>query len=642
MICEPLEPIVNHNRLGRGLCIPRKILGTLRVSGTQAQALHAATRGVDDGDDIAPHDDTVSRPRQTTESRRHVAPDRILLLTLVVGEPECKPTLYVRERYPACQLVGSPSLSHCMQAQVLRPLERTNGSLAQSPHDMALPDRRQGRGCFSPDGVPSPPVSSVMDRPSRRDGTRRPMSPDSSRYDAIVIGSGPGGEGAAMQLAKHGKRVAVIEEYQDVGGGCTHWGTIPSKTLRHAVQQLADYRNHPIFRNKLEYIDVSYREMLQAANAVISEQTSMRRNFYFRNRVDVIHGHARFVDPTCIEVLDPHGAKDRYHADNVVIATGSRPYRPPDVDFSHPLVRDSDTVLSPDMREARSITIYGAGIIGSEYASIFGTLGWKVDLVNTRDRLLSFLDDEITDALSYHLRGQGVHIRNDEEYERVEYQDDSIVLHCRSGKRFRSNILLWANGRTGNSRDLGIDEIGVRYDHRGNIEVNESLQTDLPNIYAVGDVVGPPALASASYDQGRFAAGHIVKGRSDWNLVRDIPTGIYTNPEISSLGPTERELTEECIPYEVGRAMFRSVARAQITGHPVGMVKILFHTDTLEILGIHCFGRQAAEIVHIGQAIMSQKGAGNTLMYFVNTTFNYPTMAEAYRIAALNGLNRIR
>jgi NAD(P) transhydrogenase len=468
------------------------------------------------------------------------------------------------------------------------------------------------------------------------------MAAMNPHYDAIVIGAGPAGEGAAMQLVKNGKRVAVIEEYTDVGGGCTHWGTIPSKALRHAVQQLADYRSHPVFQAKVGYIDVSYAELLQSATSVIADQVSMRRTFYFRNRVDVIHGRARFTGPNSIEVATSRGIHERYDADHFVIATGSSPYRPDEIDFTHPLVRDSDTVLQPDVRQARSVTIYGAGVIGSEYASIFATLGLKVDLVNTRDRLLSFLDDEITDALSYHLRNQGVIIRNNETFDSVEYSDDEVVLCCKSGKRFKNDILLWANGRQGNSAALDLEPIGVECDHRGSIEVNKSLQTALPHIYAAGDVIGPPALASASYDQGRFAAAHIVKGESDWNLVKDIPTGIYTNPEISSLGRTERELTEQCVPYEVGRAMFKSIARAQITGHTVGMVKILFHTETLEILGIHCFGQHAAEIVHIGQAVMSQKGEGNTLMYFVETTFNYPTMAEAYRVAALNGLNRVR
>ncbi len=336
------------------------------------------------------------------------------------------------------------------------------------------------------------------------------------------------------------------------------------------------------------------------------------------------------------------GTLARYRADHFVIATGSRPYRPEDVDFEHPCVRDSDTVLHPDVRSARSVTVYGAGVIGCEYASIFGNLGMKVDLINTRDRLLSHLDDEITDALSYHLRNQGIVIRNNEEYERVEYLDDEVTLHCRSGKSFRNDLLLWANGRAGNTASLGLEVIGIPINNRFQVEVDERFRTPLEHIYAVGDVIGPPGLASASYDQGRFAAQQIVSGECDWQLVQDIPTGIYTSPEISSLGRTERELTEEKIPYEVGRAMFRSIARAQITGHTVGMVKILFHSRTLEILGIHCFGHEAAEIVHIGQAIMSQKGEANSLRYFINTTFNYPTMAEAYRVAALNGINRIR
>lgn len=464
---------------------------------------------------------------------------------------------------------------------------------------------------------------------------------NSMRYDTIIIGSGPTGEGAAMQLAKGGRKVAIIEEYHEVGGGCTHWGTIPSKALRHVVEQLSDYRSHPLFQ-AMGYVDVTYRQLVDSANAIINQQVNMRRTFYFRNRVDVISGRANFVDANTVEVLTDRGSNESYAADTFVIATGSHPYRPSDIDFAHPRVHDSDTILSRENELPRAITIYGAGTIGCEYASIFCELGVKVDLVNTRERLLSFLDDEISDALSYHLRDRGVVIRHLEEYERVEAEDDCVTLHCKSGKHFKNDLLLWANGRSGNTDEMGLAEIGVALNHRGQIEVNERFQTALPHCYAAGDVIGPPALASASYDQGRFAAHNILcEQRDSARLVQDIPTGIYTSPEISSLGPTERELTEQKVPYEVGRAMFRSIARAQITGHTVGMVKILFHTETLEILGLHCFGSQAAEIIHIGQAIMSQKGEANTLNYFVETTFNYPTMAEAYRVAALNGLNRL-
>ena len=264
----------------------------------------------------------------------------------------------------------------------------------------------------------------------------------------------------------------------------------------------------------------------------------------------------------------------------------------------------------------------------------------KLNLVNTRGKLLEFLDDEIVDALSYHLREQGALIRHNEEYERAEGQADGVVLHLKSGKRLKTDILLWANGRTGNSAGLGLEALGIVPDARGNIQVNRNYQTAQPHIYAVGDVVGFPALASAAYDQGRFCVAHLLDGSSE-QLIDLIPTGIYTIPEISSVGRNERELTHQSIPYEVGHAFFRSLARAQITGQTAGMLKLLFHRDSLEILGIHCFGDQAAEIIHIGQAIMSQKGDANSIRYFINTTFNYPTMAEAYRVAALNGLNRV-
>lgn len=467
------------------------------------------------------------------------------------------------------------------------------------------------------------------------------MSSSTKHHDVVVIGSGPAGEGAAMTLVKAGKDVAVVDRHIDVGGGCTHWGTIPSKALRHSVQLLAIFRSRPLFQ-QFGFLDASYGELLRSANSVVGKQVSMRRHFYHRNRVKVIEAEARFADEHTVEMDTPHGGVQRLSADHIVIATGSSPYRPTDVDFSHPRVHDSDTVLDPEVPDPRSVTIYGAGVIGCEYASFFGSLGLKVNLVNTFDTLLAFLDGEISDALGYHLREQGVTIRNNERYEKIETQDDHVVMHCKSGKHFKSDLLLWANGRSGNTAGMELEKVGVDVNHRGQVEVNESLQsTKHPHIYAAGDVVGPPGLASASYDQGRFVGMNIVNGKSDHRMIREFPTGIYTSPEISSLGQTERELTEACIPYEVGRSMFRSIARAQITGQTVGMLKLLFHADTHEILGIHCFGSQAAEIIHIGQAIMNQKNGGNTIQYFVDTTFNYPTMAEAYRIAALNGLNRL-
>ena len=450
-------------------------------------------------------------------------------------------------------------------------------------------------------------------------------------YDVIVIGSGPGGEGAALKAAKEGKRVAVVDDFSKVGGRCTNLSTIPSKALLHSVRQLSltgrQYNN-------------SFSDLLSNAEAVIQKQVTLRRSFYDRNQIDVIVGFASFVDDHTIEITAEAMAPRLLKAESFVIATGARPYHPLDVDFNHPRILDSDSVLNLK-DQVRSVAIYGAGVIGCEYASIFRGSGIKATLINSRDRLLSFLDDEISVALSYHLRENGVKILHNEEYEKVECTEKEVIVHFKSNKKVHAEYLLWVQGRTGNSSDMGLEKIGLEIDNRGYLVINENYQTSRPHIYAVGDVVGYPSLASAAYDQGRFAATHLVFGKCDYRLVERIPTGIYTIPEISSVGQTEQELTEKQIPYETGHAYFKHLARAQILGETTGMLKILFHRETLEILGIHCFGANATEIIHIGQAIISQPGEANSLMYFINTTFNYPTMAEAYRVAALNGLNRL-
>ncbi|WP_290648421.1 Si-specific NAD(P)(+) transhydrogenase [Aquisalimonas sp.] len=460
------------------------------------------------------------------------------------------------------------------------------------------------------------------------------------QYDTVVIGSGPGGEGAALTLAKKGQRIAVVEDYHDVGGGCTHWGTIPSKALRHNVRRMMEYNSNPLFRDQAAPKRLSFPPLLKVAEQVISKQVALRASYYSRNEIPVLHGRARFVDGNTVDVAGPAGKKLRLRAASFVLATGSRPYQPDDVPFDHPRVFDSDKILALEYTP-RTVTIFGAGVIGCEYASIFRGLGVKVDLIDTRERLLNFLDNEISDALSYHLREHGVLIRHNEFYTHVEPKDDHVITNLESGKRIKGDILLWANGRSGNSKDMGLEGLGIQPNRRGQIEVNEDYQTEQSHIYAVGDIIGYPNLASAAFDQGRFAATHILFGRCDYRLVEDIPTGIYTIPEISSVGKTEQELTAAKVPYEVGRAFFKDLARAQIANQSAGMLKVLFHPDTLEILGIHCFGDQAAEIVHIGQAVMAQPGESNSLMYFINTTFNYPTMAEAYRVAALNGYNRL-
>lgn len=463
---------------------------------------------------------------------------------------------------------------------------------------------------------------------------------DSTHFDVIVIGSGPGGEGAAMGLAKAGLNVAIIEKESSVGGGCTHWGTIPSKALRHAVSRIIEFNSNPLFCKNNTSLTASFSDILNHAKSVTDKQTRLRQGFYDRNACTLLFGSAKFTGPNSVSVAQSDGTFEEYTADKFVIATGSRPYQPEDVDFTHERIYNSDTILSLK-HDPRHIIIYGAGVIGCEYASIFRGLGVKTDLINTRDRLLAFLDNETSDALSYHFWNSGVVIRNDETYHKVEGTDDGVIVHLESGKKMKADCLLYANGRAGNTDKLDLEQVGLTPDSRGQLSVNKHYQTEVDYVYAVGDVIGYPSLASAAYDQGRFVAQAIAKGKADGFLIDDIPTGIYTIPEISSVGKTEQELTASKVPYEVGRASFKHLARAQIAGKDIGSLKILFHRETKQILGIHCFGERAAEIIHIGQAIMEQKGPANTIEYFVNTTFNYPTMAEAYRVAALNGLNRL-
>jgi NAD(P) transhydrogenase len=458
-------------------------------------------------------------------------------------------------------------------------------------------------------------------------------------FDIVVIGSGPAGEGAAMMAAKNHKRVALVERHLEVGGGCTHWGTIPSKALRHAVKTLNDVRRDPLLTDLRPHLNIHYPDLLSTASKVTESQVASRRRFYERNRVPIYGGQARFIDAHTLEVRPSIGATKKITADYIVIATGSRPYHPPELDFSHPRICDSDSILRYPQHPF-SITIYGAGVIGCEYASIFVNLGAKVTLVNTQERLLSFLDDEIAEALSYHLREQGCVIRHNEQFESLEAREKDVVLHLQSGRKIKSDLLLWANGRTGNSNDMNLEAIGLNVNLRGQIAVNRHYQTELPHIYAVGDLIGPPALASAAYVQGCHSVQHILDANIAPHSLDMIPSGIYTLPEISSVGKTERELQEARVPYEVGHTAFKSLARAQMTEANVGMLKILFNAETLAVLGVHCFGDGASEIVHIGQTVMASRELNN-IRYFTTTTFNYPTMAEAYRVAAYNGLNRL-
>jgi NAD(P) transhydrogenase len=458
-------------------------------------------------------------------------------------------------------------------------------------------------------------------------------------FDVVVIGSGPGGEGAAMNAVKHEQSVALIERHAEVGGGCTHWGTIPSKALRHAVQTLHAMRQNPMLKEAHGALKLTFPQILANANRVVETQVAARLRAYERNRIPIFGGHARFIDQHTLEVQSSNGTPTRVHGKHFVIATGSRPYHPPELDFTHPLILDSDSVLRYK-DQPFSVAIYGAGVIGCEYASIFINLGAKVTLVNTQDRLLSFMDEEIAEALSYHLREQGCVIRHNEQVAGVTARTKDVLLELQSGRQIKSDILLWANGRTGNTQDMGLEALGITPNSRGQLSVNAHYQTSVENIYAVGDVVGPPALAGAAYVQGTHASQHILTPNIEPHSLAMVPSGIYTIPEISSIGKDEQQLQADKVPYEVGHCSFKSLARAQMTGEKVGMLKIIFNTQNFKILGVHCFGDGASEIVHIGQTVMASNDI-NDIRYFTRATFNYPTMAEAYRTAAFNGLNRL-
>ncbi|WP_019673479.1 Si-specific NAD(P)(+) transhydrogenase [Psychrobacter lutiphocae] len=470
-----------------------------------------------------------------------------------------------------------------------------------------------------------------------RDSKRIKNDAHEFEYDAVVIGAGPAGEAAAMKLAKSGKKVVVVDARNQVGGNSTHVGTIPSKTLRQSVFNLINYRRDPLFSQGLDYYQVPLNKVLTKARKVVRSQVETHTRFYERNQIEVRHGWASFIDKHTLKIELGDGlGYETITFNKAIITVGSRPYRPELLDFDHPRVFDSDKILQMDY-VVKKIIIYGAGVIGCEYASIFTGLGYKVDLINNKGQLLSYLDNEISDALSHDFRQFGVLVRNNEEIEKLETYDDYVILYLKSGKKIKSDAILWCNGRSGNTESLNLEAVGLKANSRGQLKVDGTYCTEVDNIYAAGDVIGWPSLASAAYDQGRCAAAFMM-GDEDAEPVSSVPTGIYTIPEISCIGKTEQELTDEHVPYEVGQAFFRHLARAQIIGELTGVLKILFHRETLEILGIHCYGNHASEIIHIGQAVMK---SGSSLEYFVNTTFNYPTMAEAYRVAALNGLNRV-
>jgi NAD(P) transhydrogenase len=458
------------------------------------------------------------------------------------------------------------------------------------------------------------------------------------KYDLAIIGSGPSGQRAAVAASKMKKRVAVIEARTVVGGVCINTGTIPSKTMREAVLHLSGYSYRSVYgmnyrvKEKITMADLAFR-----VQAVIKTEVDVTEAQLSRNGIDVIQGIAHFVDPNQLRVEGPQG-DTTIDASRIIIAVGTKPASSPKVPINGKNIINSDQVLDlPSL--PRTLIVVGGGVIGVEYACMFAILGVRVTLIEKRNRLLEFADQEIIEALSYHLRDSRVTMRLGEEVESVEaLADGGVVANLESKKKVSGDALLFAVGRQGNVDELNLAAAGLEADSRGRIPVDEHYQTKQQHIFAVGDVVGFPALASVSMEQGRIAASRAFNDTATSSNPGFYPYGIYTIPEISFIGKTEEQLTDEDVPYEVGMAYYREVARGQIRGDTTGRLKLIFHRDTRKVLGVHIIGEGASELVHIGQAVMT---LGGTVDYFVETVFNYPTLAECYKTAAFNGLGRM-
>jgi len=456
-------------------------------------------------------------------------------------------------------------------------------------------------------------------------------------YDLVVVGSGPAGQKAAIAAAKLGKRVGVIERNFTVGGSSLHHGTIPSKTLREAAAYLTGMRQRELYGSSYRVKDrITIEDLTFRTQRVIEREVNIVRDQLLRNYIDILPGTACFADPHTIVVTQEDGTR-RLEADKFVIAVGSRPTRPEGIEFDDRKIVDSDGLLKLN-EIPRSMIFVGAGVIGCEYATIFRTLGSRVTVIDRRNRPLDFVDDEVEDALYYQMRDEGVTLRFGETVEGVTLtEDDKVRVTTESGKQFTSDSLMFAAGRVGASKALNLEAAGLETDGRGRIVVDEHFRTSVGHIYAVGDIIGFPSLASTSMEQGRIAAQHAFGGPAK-SYSGNLPFGIYTIPEIAMIGPTEEELTEQKVPYETGVSRFRELSRVQISGGRDGMLKVIFHRETLKLLAVHVLGSSATELVHIGQAVIDHEGS---VEYFRDTVFNYPTFAEAYKVAALDGINKL-
>jgi len=458
------------------------------------------------------------------------------------------------------------------------------------------------------------------------------------QYDLIVVGSGPSGQRAAVAASKMKKRVAVVEARAVVGGVCINTGTIPSKTMREAVLHLSGYAYRSVYgmnyrvKEKITMADLAFR-----VQAVIKTEVDVTEAQLSRNGIDVIQGIGHFIDPHVLRVEGPHG-DTTLEGSRIILAVGTKPASSPKVPINGRTIINSDQVLDlPNL--PRTLIVVGGGVVGVEYACMFAILGMRVTLIEKRNKLLEFADQEIVESLSYHLRDSRVTMRLGEEVESVEeLSDGGVVANLESKKKVSGDALLYAVGRQGNVDELNLAAAGLEADSRGRIPVDENFRTNVEHIFAVGDVVGFPALASVSMEQGRIAAARAFNDHATSSNPSFYPYGIYTIPEISFIGKTEEQLTDEDVPYEVGMAYYREVARGQIRGDTTGRLKLIFHRDTRKVLGVHIIGEGASELVHIGQAVMT---LGGTVDYFVETVFNYPTLAECYKTAAFNGLGRL-
>ncbi len=457
-------------------------------------------------------------------------------------------------------------------------------------------------------------------------------------YDMVVIGSGPSGQKAAIQAAKLGRRVAVVECADTVGGVCVNTGTIPSKTLREAVVYLTGLHHRAFYGQSYRVKDeITVNDLFELSRQVVTRESDVILSQFSRNHVRVLSGRGRFLDEHTLRVLTQPGDDRVLSAELIVVAVGTRPARPEGIAFDDRTVIDSDGLLGLS-RVPATMVVVGGGVIGIEYASMFAALGTKVTLVEQHDKILDFCDAEIVEGLRYHLREAGVTLRLGEKVAAVDVHPDGTLTRLASGKMVAAEAVLYSAGRQGATDDLGLDAVGIATDARGRIAVDEHYRTAVPHIYAVGDVIGFPSLAASSMEQGRLAARHAF-GLPDGRTNGLIPIGIYAIPEISYVGRSEEELTEAGIPYETGLSRYRELARGQILGDSFGMLKLIVHADARTLLGVHALGTSATEIVHIGQTLMAHNG---TVDYLVDTVFNYPTLAESYKVAALDATNKLR